>query len=470
MPAPSLRHELISRLDAGSTGALLAVLADGVTIDVFVMLGEVLAAHASDDRQQLLSLLKNTGAAESSQLAELQAGSGGGRSITEELFEIVSEDIAQDILAERFRENLFRFLQGSGPARFEELESIFVENIQTGHDSRGLVQELDDLVHATARLRGPTGLVLCRGSATMKDNRHRRLAALCSPRLPLADLLHRSPWESGRTLALVMEMLERGVLAPVTVREGDGNTAPRRSLLPPTPSLALDAISAPLARGPRGALIPSPPPPVEEFDDELAAFQDYDHDRQGGEFMTSTTHLDRVEVVRLEEAPVPRRAKPPPQPEPAPMLIEMEDAENATHAELAGSVALNFAGPKLAEDDARRKVEVVNEVLAQLVAGFDAAKGRGVGQSRAQLVIEGTPGAFAVLFKGAEVDVRGRLPVETVLKNLRKRPASEHRRLLNRGMQDVIDRALSVAGDEFEEAQLERMLEAIAGYQQRLGM
>jgi hypothetical protein len=148
----------------------------------------------------------------------------------------------------------------------------------------------------------------------------------------------------------------------------------------------------------------------------------------------------------------------------------MEDAENATNSELASAVSLNFAGPKLGEDDARRKVLVVNEVLVQLLVGLDAAKGKGVGQSRAQLVIEGTPGAYSALFKGVEVDSGGQISVDLVMKNLRKRPASEHRRLLNRGMQDVIERALSVASEELDDAELERVLEAVAGYQQRLGV
>ena len=57
-----------------------------------------------------------------------------------------------------------------------------------------------------------------------------------------------------------------------------------------------------------------------------------------------------------------------------------------------------------------------------------------------------------------------------MLKNLRKRPASEHRRLLNRGLQDVIERSLSVASEELNDVQLDAFLEHIVGYQQRLGM
>jgi hypothetical protein len=68
------------------------------------------------------------------------------------------------------------------------------------------------------------------------------------------------------------------------------------------------------------------------------------------------------------------------------------------------------------------------------------------------------------------VDNRGQLPIEGVLKNLRRRPASEHRRLLNRGLSDIIERTLSMASEELDEAGLDALLEKIAGYQQRLGL
>lgn len=553
LPLTPLHRDLLSHLEAGSTGCLHATLADGTAISVYVMLGEILAAHAADDRERLLTLLQNTGAAEA-EVIDRRRRFPTEVSLTEELFELVPEEALQELLTERFRENLFRFLQAAPPVRFEELESIFVENIQVGHESRPLLEELEGIIQSTARLRRPPGLVLCPGGGTLKDPNTRRLVALCNPRLPLADLLQRSPFEFGRTLALVSEMLERGALVPVSPRENEGQTdkpVPRPA--PPAAKVAVaagrpdplsrdpfrravtrseepkeavasalaSAVSAavakvgrqrtadPVAPAPQGSPVspfdpisaatpkpaprpvavavappaPSPaaeapapppvrrpPPPVEEPDDELAAFQDYDYERQGGEFITAIEHLDRVEVVSVDEVPVPRRAQPPAPVEAAPITIEMEDAENATSSELAGAVSLNFAGPKLGEEDARRKVEVVNEVLKQLVIGLDAAKGPGVGQSRAQLVIEGTPGAYSALFKGVEVDASGRLSVDTVMKNLRKRPASEHRRLLNRGMQDVIERALSVASEELDDAELETMLEAVAGYQQRLGV
>lgn len=538
------------------TGCISVQVSAGHTLDVYIMLGEILAAHATDDRERLLRMLQNTGAVEDAKIEALRRLRTDGSSVTEELFEIVPEEVLQELLSERFRENLFQYLQFNGDPTFEPMESVFVENIQVGHDSRALVEELDALVVATARLREPPGLVLAPGAGTIKDARHLKLASLCRPHLPIGDLLRRAPWEPSRTLALIAELLERGALVAVSHRDADVTERPKprepagpkvvvaagrpdpfamprrgpppkdavatalanavsaavakvgrqrdpaADALPPAPPAArtpADAVSAPIARRrpvaeavittaptapPTPARVPDPPmkpaplpsydadQPTEELSDELAAFQDYDHERVGGEFVTALEHLERVEIVTLEPDRVRPAVKAPP-PEPPPeenILVEMEDAENATRSELASAVSLNFAGPKLGDEDARRKIEVMNEVFATMVTALDQVRGPGRGQSRVQLLLEGTPGAFATLFKGVEADQAGRVNIDTVMKNLRKRPASEHRRLLNRGVADVIERSLSVASEELDEPGLEAFLEHIAGYQQRLGM
>ena len=568
-PSRAKQH-VLRHLDQGSTGCLHARVG-GASLGLYVMLGEILAVHASDDRDRLLRLLASNGAISPDRIERLRRDITEGRSLTEALFDLMPEELLQDLLQERFRENLFLFLQSTGTASFEPMESVFVENIQVGHDSRALVEELDQLVLKTTRLRQPPGLVLAPGAGTMKQADHLKIASICHPRLPLADLLQRSPWEAGRTLACVAEMLERGSLVvvanqssseldttagrprstvtrttipPTTSRSDQGASGasrpepPRRDAvaaalasavsaavakvgrqktegspnaatpawpterneaqawgarpeskaptpfsaesptLPPTPVPAVVA-SRPPEPGVKPApskapLPPLPDDPTEEADDDMAAFGDYDTSRAGGDFSADTHLLDRVELVPVDllAPPAPRT----PLTEIAPpagakeILIEMEDAENATKADLAAAVSLNFAGPKLGDDEARAKLEVLNEVLGELVAALDAQHGVGLGQSRAQLLVEGTPGAFAALFKGVEVDNHGLVPVEGVLKNLRRRPPSEHRRLLNRGLSDLIERALSLASEELEDKGLDTMLEKIAGYQQRLGM
>ncbi|MBM4393027.1 MAG: hypothetical protein FJ090_18020, partial [Deltaproteobacteria bacterium] len=216
---------MLRHLDQGSTGCLHAQMGNA-SVALYVMLGEVLAVHASDDCERLLRLLGSNGAVSPDRIERLRRDVLEGRSITEALFDLAPEDLVQDLLQERFRENLFVFLQSAGTATFESLESVFVENIQVGHDSRALIEELDQLVLQTARLRQPPGLVLAPGSGTMKQAEHLKIASICHPRLPLADLLQCSPWEAGRTLACVAEMLERGSLVAVAASPPPARTSP----------------------------------------------------------------------------------------------------------------------------------------------------------------------------------------------------------------------------------------------------
>jgi hypothetical protein len=194
-------------------------------------------------------------------------------------------------------------------------------------------------------------------------------------------------------------------------------------------------------------------------EDDLAAFQDYDTVREAGAFLTDRTLLDRVDLDGSGATGLVASTE---------TLIEMEEADGKES--LKSAVSLNFSGPKLAEEEVLRKLEVTNEVLATIVAALESGVGRGAGVSRLQLLLEGTSVNLAPLFKGVEVDADGTLPVNLIVKNLRKRPLGEHRRLLNRGLADLIERALSAADEELDVDGFETMLEQLAGYQQRLGV
>ena len=68
-----------------------------------------------------------------------------------------------------------------------------------------------------------------------------------------------------------------------------------------------------------------------------------------------------------------------------------------------------------------------------------------------------------------EVERGGGLAADDLLANLRRRPEAEHRDLINRGVLDLIERALSTSVGELPEHAIEPLLQQIAGYQQRLG-
>jgi hypothetical protein len=417
------------------------------------MMGEILAAHASWDAERLLARLARRGALSARRADEVGRRVAAGEGLAEILFAEVDDQLLLELLAERFRENLLDFLDCAEPGEFEPMEGIFVDNIQVGHDTRALLAEADAAGAVLRKLKPRMSDPLAPGRVAPTGEFERRLVLACTPSASASALVAQAAEEPSRVLLAVAAMLDRGVLASVEV-PAPVSTEPLR------PAEARPAPPPEPARR---------PPQEPSFDDEMSMFEDHDREREGGEFTTERHLLDRVEILP-DLAPrfkTPAPAEPAPPPE---TPIEMEDAESAPKELLAAAISLNFAGPKLEEEDARGKVEVCNEVLVSLARRLDAKQGGGMGQTRIQLLVEGTPSAYATLYKSVEAADDGRLPAGTVLRNLRRRPASEHRRLLNRGLGDLIERALGVASEELDEAELEAMLQEIGGYQQRLGV
>ncbi|MEN0066439.1 MAG: hypothetical protein AAGA48_30160, partial [Myxococcota bacterium] len=175
--------------------------------------------------------------------------------------------------------------------------------------------------------------------------------------------------------------------------------------------------------------------------EEMDAFSDHDHTRGDGEgrFSTEDHHRDRVEVGSLHQRRTPE-------------------------------LAVRYSSPVISEAEATTKVHVTNEVLGAVVRAFDDSEGAGRGRALVQLLVTGAPIRFSALLRDLVVDETGALPERQVLHNLFGRPAGEHRQLLNGGLVDLIDRALSSAADELPEEHLDEVLTQVAGYRQRLGV
>jgi hypothetical protein len=234
-------------------------------------------------------------------------------------------------------------------------------------------------------------------------------------------------------------------------------------------------------------------------EDDLFSDHDY-HTRGGssdGRFRTDTKLLDKVEVGGMaeedstadsppsrvshaQEIPlrtVPTRVnhgdkavrKPAPPPPPPPPEEELEVIE-ADEASLDAPAIVKYGAPVLTHGDAIAKVEVANEVLSIVSQAFDEAKGPGRGRAALQLLVDGVPGPYASVLHDLRIDEAGELPTDQVMRNLQGRPPTEHRQLLNNGLVDLIERALSSAADELPEEVFDEVLGSVAGYRQRLGL
>lgn len=427
--------QLLEALGDGRTGCLTGFDAGRGAIQVYVMDGDLLAAHAEDDDVRLLASVIASGWVPAEQVNAIAEEATTPGAFGDSLARVLDEEHVQHLLFERFRENVYRFLGADRGVRFDAMDAIFVADLQVVEDSHELVHELARIRTSAAELLAArTPLVVA--DAQVVSPAHARVAELCGVGSTVAELVRRAGHEPNRTLHAVQELLARGGLRWAVP---DAPAGPEASPLPDPDAFANeptdDAVTDHSVFDPAAAY------PAED-DSYLDAFGDYDTTRGDGSF---SGVRDRVALE--DGAP------------PASEVVEVG----------AAGVSLNFGGRQLGDADARNKIAVINDVLAAVRAGLDA-DGAGTGQARVQLVLDGVTGPFGALFEGVELDASGRLPIERVLANLKKRPVTEHRQLLQRGSTDLIERALSLASEDLDDERMDAVLEQVAGYQQRLGI
>ena len=466
---------------------------------VYLMQGEVIAAHGGDDAAMVIKRLVALGALTAENARNLSAASPNASGLIQELVGRVDDALLEGRLAARFRQALLEYLRADNGATFQEMDAVFVENIQVGHDSASL---LDDLTRQQGRLdtlRSRPDLVLKAGPHPANSPNHQRLLRLVGQGVRLSDLVGDSPFEELETLGFVIDMLVIESLVPEQPpAAAPGQLSAQRAEALQSFNDTDDEASGADTRDPNDASqdvaspetdapsprLPAPPPksrttappglashagflPSSALVDKriLSMFADHDQTRGMGEgdFSTDTELLERIDVasdVGVHAQPEPETGER--------VILEMEEADEA--AKDSKAVSLSFGGPRLAEADARNKVAVANDVLAAVSFALDEQAGHGAGRIAIQLLLEGTPNQYAVLFQGADADKMGRVNAEVILRNLARRPESEHRQLLNLALADLIERALSSCLEELAEDAIDAMLEHIAGYQQRLGL
>ena len=108
-------------------------------------------------------------------------------------------------------------------------------------------------------------------------------------------------------------------------------------------------------------------------------------------------------------------------------------------------------------------------MLTALTDAWTDQHGSGEGRRVAQLLVDGAPLGSAALFRGVQVDGKGRIGSAHVVQNLERRPSAERRELLTKGLADLIDRSLAKAAEGLDEDRLSTMLQQVAGYTERMG-
>ena len=456
-------------MEMGSTGSLTVDFPDAASISVYLMQGEILAAEAADDGVQLVRRLVNGGHVSAEQGQSLMARLSNAAQVGDVLFGTVPDDVVMEHYGRRFRQNLMDFLLAEGTGEFASQEDILVENVQVGHDSYDLVEQLEADLDLVRHLLPPATVDLLLGDEPPVNDFQIQLMDAVPSGGSLLEFLDGSPRESLETLVELVALLEQGSLhiqgdepnqadEPVEeqdepVEEQDGEVTADHD----EPS-DVDCMAEPLVVDDMNIL-----DQPDLGDHDIAVFEDHDYSRgRGGDgvFTVSRELLDTVDLSGLALLG-PGEAD-------EELLLEMEDGDEIEAA--GGAVSLRFGSPPLSHEEAITKIEVTNEVLRQLSLALDDEHGSGSGQASVQLLLESSGTDFASLFAGVDADREGTMETLRVVANIDKRPEAERRRLLNRAMRDLVERGFTLAVERVSEQRFELLLERIAGYQGRLGL
>lgn len=488
---------LVARLEQHDTGRL-RVGRGLAALHVCVWDGDLVSATTRDDLRHLLRRLLLAGEVDAEQVQEILQREAAGEPVMSELLDHCQPDVMATILYDRFIENLTRYLGSGAKPRFSHLPAIYADNFQIGHDVPTLLQTCADAWDDAMSI--DLDMDLFPGAAPPRTGLQRVVLSRVGGGVSVSRLLVQLPAEPFSARALIARMIRARILDTNVQAEADTQQTASNPVLdtderhaigpdaaghaPSEPYVPDDATPISVS----SMLAPSPPevpveveededdePPTEEVnkqellaepesqgagnltsldawmshgvevEDDMEAFIDHDESRGDGEgtFTTEEHNLDRVEVVDVA------------QDEP----IEMDPQPTA-----------RFGAPVLSDEDARAKIGVANTVIIEVVKAMDAAEGSGRGEAALQILLDGSPAQYQPLFTGLAATDEGGLPSAGMLRNLQKRPPTEHRRLLNQGLLNLIERALSLAVEELPDEAIDEVLENVAGYRQRLGL
>lgn len=437
------------QIELGDTGRARVVLGE-FPIDVYLFRGQIMAAEEPDDVEQLIRLCLLRGALTPSQAERLEEAAGNRKPALGQLLDVAAPELMDQLLFDRFRQNLATWCGSDIEPIWEPLPAIFVDNLQMVADPRSAIEDCcrlwdeASLLNPMLRVRRGPGRV---------DNKEQRLVAakLGSAPQTVAELIEQLPLEPLVGCVVIRQMLVNASV--ITASDGadedvdDEPTAPDLDTLPSASRRPLALTPEPVLRSPNLTSLSDWLDTATSIDDdELEFFSDHDYERgspDDGAFSTEQHNLDRVEVI-------------------TPGPIDGEATEDLA--------PIRFSAPVLSADEATGKIKVANEVLSTVVRAFDSVDGPGRGNAVVQLLLDGSPSRYAALLQDVQIDDQGRIPEIAVLENLQTRPPSEHRQLINETLVDIIERALSSAADELPDETFDHVLESVAGYRQRLGL
>ena len=242
---------LRTRIESKATGRL--VLAGELA--VHLLHGDILAATAADDDQQVVRMLHLRGLLDDQRAEDLESIAESHGDVFGEILSMGLGITVDPILRERFIQNLCDFVSAQGTPRFVEQKGLFVANIQMGHVTSTLLDEvcrLADLAKAV-----DAAALVVRGLVHPGPDPLRQMVAdaLSTDPRPVDLLLHEVAVEPTRARVVLAELLLDGV-AVQQVGVSDGALDEDDTLMTSGPPRSTAPPASPRSAAPRSTPVP----------------------------------------------------------------------------------------------------------------------------------------------------------------------------------------------------------------------
>ena len=209
-----------SLMAAGRTGRLRVHVPGRGEALIHVLEGDVIAATTQHDAESVLGRLIARGRIDAATASSFKER---GRLSLEDLEGVLDASVISRLMAGRFRDNLIFFLFDGGRFQFDDMDTIRIPHIQMGHDSAGLLRELE-VVHGRISpwMNDQRARQISSGEQTPGSPQQRHMQALCTAGMRLDRLVESSPFFPAQTLVLVAQMIDKGSLVASVLDVSDG--------------------------------------------------------------------------------------------------------------------------------------------------------------------------------------------------------------------------------------------------------
>ena len=203
-------RSLLAHLAAGDRGKL-TVSCGSDEVSVFFQDEEIVATASTDDEAALIRRSRIRELIDAPRARELATQLDMGRSVLDELYDLLDADVIDQLLRERFFECIVRFLSTSSAPAYTPLNAIFTDNFQMGHSSTEL---LDRATRTAERARAiQLDEELTRGPRPTRSRTEEIITQALGHLSTVRMLIEAAPLEPFSARALIADMLAGDVLA-----------------------------------------------------------------------------------------------------------------------------------------------------------------------------------------------------------------------------------------------------------------